>query len=86
MKTILSLAMLCIVLTISGCFVYERRTVPSRVVVQEPTVSPAPPQIVTVLPAGYRTRVYQGATYYDYGGVYYRSYPSGGYEVIERPY
>ncbi len=45
-----------------------------------------PPQIVTVLPAGYRTRVYQGATYYDYGGVYYRSYPSGGYEVVERPY
>jgi hypothetical protein len=86
MKTILSLAMLCIVLTTSGCFVYERRTVPSRVVVEEPAVGPAPTQVVTVLPAGYRTRVYRGVTYYDYGGVFYRSYPSGGYEVVERPY
>ena len=86
MKIILSLVMLSLALMSSGCFVYERRTVPNRVIVQETTVSPAPPQIVTVLPAGYRTRVYQGATYYDYGGVYYRSYPSGGYEVVERPY
>ena len=37
--------MLCIVLTTSGCFVYERRTVPSRVVVQEPAVGPAPPKL-----------------------------------------
>ena len=84
MKTILSLALLSIALTTSGCLVYERRTVPDRVV--ETTVSPAPQRVVTVLPAGYRTRVYRGVNYYDYDNVYYRSYPSGGYEVVPSPW
>ena len=86
MKTILTLALLSIALTTSGCFVYERRTVPNRVVVQETTVSPAPQRVVTVLPTGYRTRVYRGVNYYTYDNVYYRTYPSGGYEVVERPW
>ncbi len=86
MKTILSLALLLIALTTSGCVVYERRTVPNRVVVHETTVSPAPRRVVTVLPTGYRTRVYRGANYYYYDNVYYRTYPDGGYEVVRRPW
>ena len=86
MKTILTLALLSTALTTSGCFVYERRTVPNRVVVQETTVSPAPQRVVTILPTGYRTRVYRGVNYYTYDNVYYRTYPSGGYEVVERPW
>jgi hypothetical protein len=85
MKTIRFLALLSTVLIASGCFVYEQRTVPSRVVVEESTVSPPPQRVVTVLPAGYRTRVYRGGTYYYYDGVYYRTHPSGGYVVVERP-
>jgi len=85
MKTILSIALLAIGLTTSGCFVYERRTVPNRVVVHETTVGPAP-RVVTVLPTGYRTRVYRGVNYYYYDNVYYRSYPSGGYTVVRRPW
>ena len=54
MKTILTLALLTTGLATSGCFVYERRTVPDRVVVRETTVAPGS-QVVTVLPAGYRT-------------------------------
>ncbi|MGB8464679.1 MAG: hypothetical protein WCE49_07025, partial [Terrimicrobiaceae bacterium] len=69
-----------------GCFVYERRTVPSRAVVHETTVTPAPQRVVTVLPTGYRSRVYRGVNYYYYDNVYYRSYPSGGYTVVERPW
>jgi hypothetical protein len=87
MKTILSLALLSIAFTTSGCLVYERRTVPNRVVVHETTVSPTPQRVVTVLPTGYRTRVYRGVNYYyTYDNVYYRSYPSGGYEVVQRPW
>jgi hypothetical protein len=86
MKTILTLALLSIALTTSGCFVYEQRTVPNRVVVHETTVSPAPQRVVTVLPTGYRTRVYRGVNYYTYDNVYYRTYPSGGYEVVQRPW
>jgi hypothetical protein len=86
MKTTRLLALLSLTLVISGCIVYERRTVPERVVVHETAVSPGPPpRVVTVLPPGYRTRVYRGVTYYYHDGLYYRSYPSGGYVVVERP-
>jgi hypothetical protein len=85
MKTILLFATFVTGLTTSGCIVYERRTVPSRVVVQETAVSPAP-RVVTVLPVGYRTRVYRGVDYYYYDNRYYRRYPAGGYEVIARPW
>jgi hypothetical protein len=87
MKTILSLALVSATLTTSGCFTYESRTVPpNRVVVQETAVSPAPQRVVTVLPTGYRTRVYRGEPYYYYDNIYYRRYPSGGYTVVERPW
>ena len=66
MKTFLSLALVSAALTTSGCFTYEQRTVPNRVVVQETAVSPAPQRVVTVLPTGYRTRVYRGDPYYYY--------------------
>jgi len=85
MKTILLFATFVMGLTTSGCIVYERRTVPSRVVVQETAVGPAP-RVVTVLPVGYRTRVYRGVDYYYYDNRYYRRYPAGGYEVIGRPW
>ena len=85
MKTILLIATFVTGLATSGCLVYERRTVPTRVVVQETTVSPTP-RVITVLPGGYRTRVYRGVDYYYYDNVYYRSYPAGGYEVVERPW
>ena len=85
MKTILLIATFVTGLATSGCLVYERRTVPTRVVVQETTVSPTP-RVITVLPAGYRTRVYRGVDYYHYDNVYYRRYPTGGYEVVERPW
>ena len=86
MKTFLSLALVSAALTTSGCFTYEQRTVPNRVVVQETAVSPAPQRVVTVLPTGYRTRVYRGEPYYYNENVYYRRYPSGGYTVVERPW
>jgi hypothetical protein len=85
MKTILLIATFVIGLATSGCLVYERRSVPTRVVVQETAVSPSP-RVITVLPAGYRTRVYRGVDYYYYDNVYYRSYPTGGYEVVGRPW
>ena len=85
MKTILLIATCVTGLATSGCIVYERRTVPNPVVVQETTVSPAP-RVITVLPVGYRTRVYRGVDYYHYDNVYYRRYPAGGYEVVERPW
>jgi hypothetical protein len=86
MKTILSLALVSVALTTSGCITYERRTVPNRVVVEETTVSPVPQRVVTVLPPGYRTRVYRGEPYYYHNNVYYRRYRSGGYTVVERPW
>ena len=86
MKSILALTLAAFAFTTSGCFVYERRTVPTRVVVRETTVTSTPQRVVTVLPAGYRTRFYRGVNYYYYDNVYYRSYPSGGYTVVERPW
>jgi len=86
MKTILSFVLLAIAFTTSGCVVYERRTQPNRVVVHETTVSPAPQRVITVLPTGYRSRVYRGVDYYYYDNVYYRTYPSGGYVVVPRPW
>ena len=85
MKTILLIATCLTGLATSGCIVYERRTVPARVVVQETTVSPAP-RVITVLPVGYRTRAYRGVDYYYYDNEYYRRYPAGGYEVVRRPW
>jgi hypothetical protein len=85
MKTILLLATFVTALASSACIVYERRTVPERVVVQETTMSPGP-RVVTVLPAGYRTRVYRGVDYYYYDNVYYRRSPAGGYEVVAPPW
>ena len=85
MKTILLFATFVTGLATSGCIVYERRTVPTRVVVQETAVSPAP-RVITVLPWGYRTRVYRGVDYYYYDNVYYRRHPAGGYEVVGRPW
>jgi hypothetical protein len=85
MKTILCIALLAIGLATSGCFVYEQRTEPTRVVVRETTVGPAP-RVITVLPTGYRTRVYRGVNYYYYDNVYYRSHPRGGYVVVGRPW
>jgi hypothetical protein len=85
MKTILTITLVAIALTTSGCVVYERRTVPERVVVRETAVGPAP-RVITVLPGGYRTRTYRGVDYYYYDNVYYRSYPRGGYVVVPRPW
>lgn len=83
MKTILSLVTLAaMLLTTAGCFTFER-TGPSRVVVTE-TPAVTTTRTVTVLPSGYRTRVYRGTTYYYSGNVYYRSAP-GGYVVVDRP-
>jgi hypothetical protein len=85
MKAILLIATFVTGLATSGCLVYERRTVPTRVVVHETTVSPAP-RVITVLPVGYRSRVYRGVDYYYYDNVYYRRHPAGGYEVVGRPW
>ena len=65
MKIILLVATFVTGFTTSGCIVYERRTVPNPVVVQETIVSPAP-RVITGLPVGYRTRVYRGVDYYYY--------------------
>lgn len=81
MKTILALSLTSIVL-LSGCFTYERRT--SAVVDPAPTTTSV--RTVTVLPAGYTTRTYRGTDYYYHRNVYYRSYPSGGYVVVPRPW
>ena len=51
MKIILLVATFVTGFTTSGCIVYERRTVPNRVVVQETIVSPAP-RVITGLPRG----------------------------------
>lgn len=83
MKTLLSLFTLAaMLLTTTGCFVYERRT-PRVVVTETPAVTTT--RVVTVLPSGYRTRVYRGSTYYYSGNVYYRTAP-GGYVVVDRPW
>jgi hypothetical protein len=48
-------------------------------------IGSAPQRLVTLLPVGYRPRVYRGTNYYYYDNVYYPSYPGGGYMVVERP-
>lgn len=53
---------------------------PDRVV----TVTRSPGYVVKTLPAGSRTVVVRGTSYYTSGDVYYRSQP-GGYVVVERP-
>ena len=85
MKAIFFLVTFVTGLVTSGCIVYERRTVPTRVVVQETAVSPGP-RVITVLPVGYRTRIYRGVDYYYYDNEYYRRHPAGGYEVVGRPW
>ncbi|CAN5403454.1 hypothetical protein BH09VER1_BH09VER1_09360 [soil metagenome] len=83
MKTLASLSLLAAFLvTSTGCFVYERRTTPDRVVVTESTPVTTT-RVVRVLPSGYTTTVYRGTTYYRAGGVYYRTAP-GGYVTVER--
>lgn len=85
MKKLIPLAILATVaVTASGCFTYERRT-PARTVVVEsaPTTRET---VITTLPSGYRTRTYSGTTYYYTRNTYYRSYPSGGYVVVPRPW
>jgi hypothetical protein len=46
-------------------------------------------RVTTTLPAGYRTTVYHGRSYYHYGGVYYRPYTYRGvhhYYPVPVPY
>jgi len=81
MKTILALSLTSMLL-LGGCFTYERRT--AAVVEPVPTTSTV--RTVTVLPTGYTTRTYRGVDYYSYNNVYYRTYPSGGYVVVPRPW
>jgi len=70
-------------LSVTGCFVYERK--PARTVVVEsgPMVRET---VVTTLPSGYRTRIYRGSTYYYSGDVVYRARPAGDYVVVNRPW
>lgn len=85
MKKLIPLAVLATVsLTTVGCFSYERRA-PARTVVVEsgPAVRET---VITTLPTGYRTRTVSGTTYYYTRNTYYRSYPSGGYVVVPRPW
>ena len=83
MKTISTLTLIAIMATItSGCISISRRTV-EREVVTEPAGRET---VITTLPAGYRTRIYKGTTYYYSGDVYYRTYPRGGYVVVTRPW
>lgn len=80
MKNLIALSFAAM-LVLSGCFTYERRTTA--------VVDPAPAtsvRTVTVLPSGYVTRTYRGVDYYSYNNVYYRTYPSGGYVVVPRPW
>lgn len=69
--------------TLTGCFVYERK--PARAVVVEdgPYVNRT---VITTLPTGYRTRIYRGTTYYYNRDVVYRAHPRGGYTVVTRPW
>lgn len=63
----------------TSCIAIRTRE-PDRVV----TVTTGPGYAVRTLPAGYRTVVVRGTTYYTSGDVYYRTAP-GGYVVVERP-
>lgn len=85
MKNLIPLAVLAaICATTTGCFVYERRTPARTVVVDAPVATRQ--TVITTLPTGYTTRVYRGNTYYYSRNVYYRTYPSGGYVVVPRPW
>ena len=77
-------ALVTISVTTSGCYVYERRTPARTVVVESGPVTRE--TVITTLPTGYRTRTYSGRTYYYTRSTYYRSYPSGGYVVVPRPW
>jgi hypothetical protein len=84
MKKLLSLCLLAAVaVSVTGCFVYERR--PTRTVVVEETPVYGR-TVITTLPTGYRTRVYRGTTYYYSRNTVYRSHPRGGYVVVTRPW
>ena len=83
MKTIICLSVLAVIaLTNSGCIYVS--TPARRTVVQETRV--VGPTVITTLPPGHRIRTYRGVTYYEYDSVYYRTYPRGGYVVVERPW
>ena len=87
MKIILLVATFVTGFTTSGCIVYERRTVPNRVVVQETIVSPAPRVSYRLCPRGYpRSRLPKPSTITITITWYHRQAPAGGYEVIARPW
>jgi hypothetical protein len=50
--------------------VYEPRPTPSQVVMHPNAIGSAPQRLATLLPVGYRTRVYRGTNYYYYDNVY----------------
>lgn len=86
MKTSASFILLSIVATtLTGCFVYERRS-PARTVVVTESAPVVRETVVTTLPRGFRTRVYRGSTYYYNRDVVYRAHPRGGYTVVSRPW
>lgn len=84
-KTVLLSLLAGMAVSLTGCFVYERKTVPSNSVVVTESTPVTTSRVVTVLPTGYTTKVYRGTTYYTYRDTYYRSVP-GGYTVVTRPY
>lgn len=69
-----------------GCLSIKTESAPVAVTPAPAVVAPARTTVVTTLPSGYRTRVYRGSTYYYTRNTYYRTYPSGGYVVVERPW
>lgn len=86
MKTKPTLLILAGVLGLSvfstGCVIVRTREVPTETVVTQTTSKPG--YVVTTLPAGTKTRVYKGTTYYYYDGVYYQ--PQGRrYIVVTEP-
>lgn len=83
-KTVLLSLLAGVAVSLAGCFVYERKTVPSNDVVVTESTPVTTSRVVTVLPTGYTTTTYRGTTYYTYRNTYYRSVP-GGYTVVTRP-
>jgi len=51
---------------------------------QQPILVNPRGKVITTLPRGHKTTMYQGNTYYHSRGVYYADAP-GGYRVVERP-
>jgi len=81
------LALATAVVLAPGCVTVKTESPPVTTVTPAPAVVvPARTTTVTTLPVGYRTRVYRGTTYYYHRNTYYRTYPSGGYVVVERPW